>query len=259
VTEDVRFEVEGGIAWLTLDRPETRNALSSEGMIESVVAAVAAAEESGAPVLVITGQGPAFSAGGDVRQMAGREGMFAGHPYELGEGYRTTIQQLFRSLVHTDLVTVASVNGAAIGAGFDIVLACDLRLGSPSARFAHTFVDLGILPGDGGAWLLPRVVGAQRAAELAFTARVIDAHTAQEYGILLSVEDDLDTATRELARSIASRPAHSLRMTKRLLRHARTTEFDVFLDMTAAMQAVAHTTDAHRQAVDGYVRRLDNR
>ncbi len=208
---------------------------------------------------MITGAGDAFSAGGDVKQMADRTGMFSGEPYDLGEGYRKTIQQLTRALVNTDLVTIAAVNGPAVGAGFDIALACDLRLGSPTARFAHTFIDLGILPGDGGAWLLTRVVGGQRAAELAFTARMIDATTAVEYGILLSVENDVLSAADALADSIAARPAHSLRMTKRLLRHARTADLEIFLDLTAAMQAIAHTTDNHRQAVDDYVRRLEGR
>ena len=252
----VRVESTGGVSRLTIDRPEVRNAITDDGMIEDICSAVETAEaDPNVNVLVVTGAGTAFSAGGNVKDMADRAGMFAGDPYRVGEGYRTSIQRLTRTFLNTDLVTIAAVNGPAIGAGFDLALACDLRLGSPSARFAHTFVDLGIIPGDGGAWLLPRVVGWQRACELAFTARVIDAETAVQYGVLLSVHADLAEATRALADAIAARPGHSLRLTKRLLRHARTMELDGFLDLTASLQALAHTTEEHRQAVERYLER----
>lgn len=253
---NTRYEAAEGIARLTLARPEIRNAISDDEMIDEICDAVAAAEtDPEVDVLVITGEGSAFSAGGNVKDMAEGTGMFAGEPYEIGEGYRTSIQRITRSLAATDLVTLAAVNGPAIGAGFDLALGCDLRLGSPSARFAHTFVDLGIIPGDGGAWLLPRVVGWQRAAELAFTARVIDADTAVRYGILLSVHEDLPTAVDRLARAIAERPSHSLRLTKRLLRHAHGMDLEGFLDLTAALQALSHATDEHREAVERYLDR----
>ena len=190
--------------------------------------------------------------------MAQRTGMFEGDPEHLVESYRRTIQTLTTTVANTDLVTIAAVNGPAIGAGFDLVLGCDLRLGGTSARFGHTFVDLGILPGDGGAWLLPRVVGWQRAAELAFTARIIDAEEARDLGVLLEVvaDSDLPTRAEELATTIAAKPAHSLRLTKRLLRHSRTMDLPGFLELTAALQAVAHSTEAHQSAVEMYVERL---
>lgn len=209
-------------------------------------------------MLVVDAEGSAFSAGGNVKDMATASGMFAGGPEQLNENYRSSIQRLTRTLATTDLVTIAAVNGPAVGAGFDLALWCDLRIGSTTARFAHTFVDLGIIPGDGGAWLLPRVVGAQRAAELSFTGRMIDAATARDYGVLLEVVDPSDLARHvdELANRIASKPAHSLRLTKRLLRHARTMDLDGFLDLTAALQAIAHGTDAHREAVTDFLGRL---
>lgn len=212
-------------------------------------------------VLVIDAEGTAFSAGGNVKDMADRAGMFEGEPEQIVESYRRTIQTLTTTLATTDLVTIAAVGGPAVGAGFDLVLGCDLRLGGTSARFAHTFVDLGILPGDGGAWLLPRVVGWQRAAELAFTARMIDAEEARDLGVLLEVTADSELADRvdELATTIAAKPAHSLRLTKRLFRHSRTMDLPGFLELTAALQAIAHTTDAHHAAVEQYVDRLRGR
>ncbi|MGH8958744.1 MAG: enoyl-CoA hydratase-related protein, partial [Acidimicrobiia bacterium] len=156
--------------------------------------------------------------------------------------------------LETDLATIAAVNGPAIGAGFDLVLGCDLRLGSTTARFAHTFVDLGIIPGDGGAWLLPRVVGWQRAAELSFTARAVEAAEAQAMGILLEVVEPelLLPRTMELAHLIASKPAHSIRLAKRLLRHARSMDLSGFLEFSAALQAVSHHTESHQQAIANF-------
>lgn len=210
-------------------------------------------------VLVIDAEGPAFSAGGNVKDMATRSGMFAGDVEEIGEEYRRTIQSLTRRLASTDLVTIAAVAGPAVGAGFDLVLWCDIRIGSPAARFAHTFVDLGIIPGDGGAWLLPRVVGSQRAAELSFTGRMIDASEALEMGVLLEVVDDVSARVEELATLIASKPSHSLRLTKRLLRHARTMELEPFLDLTAALQSIAHSTQSHHEAVAAFLERMRSR
>ncbi|MEX1004421.1 MAG: enoyl-CoA hydratase-related protein [Acidimicrobiia bacterium] len=259
---DTRFRIDGPIARLTLARPEIRNALTDERILYEIRSAFDEADaDPRVTVLVVDAEGSAFSAGGNVKDMAQRAGMFEGDPEQLVESYRRTIQTLTTTLATTDLVTIAAVNGPAVGAGFDLALGCDLRLGGTSARFGHTFVDLGILPGDGGAWLLPRVVGWQRAAELAFTARMIDADEARELGVLLEVVPDSDLPARaeELATTIAAKPAHSIRLTKRLFRHARTMDLAGFLDLTAALQAVAHTTDAHETAVQKYIERLGGR
>lgn len=242
------------VATLTLDEPDVRNALTGESMLNEILAAIGEAERS-SDVLIVTGAGSAFSAGGNVKDMGTASGLFAGSPGEIVERYRNSIQVLTARMAHTDLVTIAAVNGAAVGAGFDLALGCDLRIGSTMARFAHTFARLGILPGDGGAWLLPRVVGWQRASELAFTARMVDASEAQQLGILLEVVEpnDLLPRTEALAAKIVSHPSHSIRLTKRLLRHSRRMDLDEFLDMTAAYQAIAHTDPAHHEAVQIYL------
>jgi enoyl-CoA hydratase/carnithine racemase len=245
-----------------LARPEIRNALTDDRILAEIRDAFAQAEaDPTVTVLVLDADGPAFSAGGNVKDMANRSGMFEGDPERIAERYRDSIQTLTTTLASTDLVTIAAVDGPAVGAGFDMVLGCDLRIGSTNARFAHTFVDLGIIPGDGGAWLLPRIVGWQRAAELAFTARTIDATEAREFGVLLEVvtPDDLRSRVDELATQIASKPAHSLRLTKRLFRHSRTMDLAGFLDLTAALQAIAHSTPAHFEAVEAYLQRLQAR
>ena len=247
---------------ITLARPEVRNALTGEDMIEELLDAID--ESEGDPevsVLVLEADGPAFSSGGNVKDMAARTGLFEGNPFELTEEYRGSIQQLTRIMATTDLVTMAAVNGPAIGAGFDLVLGCDLRLGSPRASFAHTFIEMGIIPGDGGAWLLPRVVGWQRATELALTARSIDAQEAREIGVLLEVvpEEELSDRVMGLASLIASKSRPAVAMAKRLLRQARTMDLDGFLELSAALQAVAHSTPEHEEAVKGYLERLKSR
>lgn len=250
----------GNVAVLTLSRPEVRNALTEPGMVTDIIEALAR-PPTGTTVLVITGAGSAFSAGGNVREMAEKDGMFAGSPGQVGENYRTVIQQLTRAMLSTDLVTIAAVNGPAVGAGFDLALGCDLRLGAPQAWFAHTFVDLGIVPGDGGAWLLPRIVGWQRATEITLTARRVFADEALEMDVLLEVVDHVPVLERavELASEIATRPAHSLRYTKRLLRHARTMELDGFLDLTAAVAGLSHAEPGHQRAVDDYLEAWNRR
>ncbi len=258
----IKTKLADGVAVITLAQPETRNALTGGEMIEDLLDAIHEAEtDPDVGVMVLQAEGPAFSAGGNVKDMAAKDGLFAGNPAEITEKYRETIQQLTRFMATTDLVTIAAVNGPAIGAGFDLVLGCDLRIGSPRARFAHTFIEMGIIPGDGGAWLLPRVVGWQRATELSMTARSIDADEAVKLGVLLGVvpETKIEDKVMKLARTIASKPRPAVVLAKRLLRQSRTMDLDQFLEFSAALQAVAHSTPEHDAAVNKYVESLKGR
>lgn len=258
----IETRTEAGIARITLADPETRNAITGVETVEAILDALDDAEaDPEVTVAIFDAKGPAFSSGGNVKDMAAREGLFAGAPADMTENYRETIQQLTRMLATTDLVTIAAVNGPAVGAGFDLVLGCDLRFGTRNARFAHTFIEMGIIPGDGGAWLLPRVVGWQRATELALTARFITSAEAESYGVLLEVvpEDKLESRVVEVAETISSKPRPAVIMAKRLLRQARTMDLDGFLEFSAALQAIAHTTPEHELAVATYVEQLKKR
>ena len=251
-----------GVLRITLADPDTRNAITGEEMLDGLLDALDDAEKDpDIAVVVLDAKGPAFSSGGNVKDMAAREGLFAGTPADMTETYRETIQQLTRFMATTDLVTIASVNGPAVGAGFDLVLGCDLRYGSRNARFAHTFIEMGIIPGDGGAWLLPRVVGWQRATELALTARFISSAEAEAYGVLLEVvpEEKLDDRVMEVANTIASKPRPAVVLAKRLLRQSRSMDLDGFLEFSAALQAIAHSTPEHEVAVADYVQKLKDR
>jgi len=146
---------------------------------------------------------------------------------------------------------IAAVNGPAIGAGCDLACMCDLRIAGESARFAESFVKVGIVPGDGGAWLLPRIVGFAKATEMALTGDMIDAAEAKAIGLVLKVVSDAELldAARALARRIAVNPPHAVRMTKRLLREAHNARLDTVLELSAAFQALAHATGDHAEAV----------
>ncbi len=173
------------------------------------------------------------------------------------QSYRHGIQRIPKALYHCENPTIAAVNGAAIGADCDLAMMCDLRIASTTAKFAESFVKLGIIPGDGGAWLLPRAIGMARACEMAFTGDAIHAQTAFEWGTVSAVVDpeDLLSAASELATRVSANPPHVLRLTKRLLREGQHQSLESILELSAAMQAVAHHTEDHNEAVRAMLER----
>ncbi|GMA38293.1 crotonase/enoyl-CoA hydratase family protein [Mobilicoccus caccae] len=248
----VLIERDGHVETWTLNRPDIRNAISDDDMIDAIVEAVGRVNvDDEVRAVVLTGAGSAFSAGGNVRAMAEKSGMFGGSPARMREGYRRGIQRIPRALYECEVPVVAAVNGPAVGAGCDLALMCDLRIASATAFFAESFVKLGIIPGDGGAWFLPRVVGAARAAEMALTGDAIDAATALEWGLVSRVvePDDLLTAAHELAARIAANPPRATRMTKRLLRESAHSSLSSLLELSAAMQPLGHHTADHAEAL----------
>ena len=252
MSDPVLIERDGDIVVWTLNNPEARNPISEVDTIEALEAAVGDVNrDHGIRVAILTGAGSAFSSGGNVKHMRDRAGMFGGAPAELRQGYRHGIQRIPKALYHCEIPTIAAVNGPAIGAGCDLAMMCDLRIASSTAKFAESFVKVGLIPGDGGAWLLPRAIGMARASEMAYTGDAIDAATALEWGMVSRVvePDQLLTAARELAGRVAANPPHVLRMTKRLLREGQQQSLESILELSAAMQAIIHHTDDHHEAV----------
>ncbi|WP_233146169.1 enoyl-CoA hydratase-related protein [Pigmentiphaga sp. NML080357] len=244
---------------LTLDEPDSLNRFHSENQFVELAEQVrAAGDDPSVGVLVVTGAGRAFCAGGDIRSMAKREGFSAGSIEEIQERYRRSIHQLPRALHGLDIPTIAAVNGPAYGAGCDLACYCDIRLASSEATFCMSFARIGLIPGDGGAWILPRLVGRSRAMELIFTARVVDAQEALRIGLVSQVlqPDTLLAEAGRLAESIARHPREVLRMAKRLVRGAEETGLDTHLESVSAFQAIAHVSEAHRAAADATMRRL---
>lgn len=248
----IAIERRGPVEIWTLNRPDRLNALPDP---EDGAAFAAACDAANADLsvrcVVLTGAGRAFSAGGDLKSMQAKAGLFAGAGVELRDAYRGVVHRIVRALYALEVPLIAAVNGPAMGLGGDIAGLADIRIASEAARFGAPFLKLGILPGDGGAWLLPRNVGYARAAELLFTARTIDAATALDWGLVnrvVSPETLLDEALAT-AGEVAAQPPRALRMTKALLRQGRDLTFEQILEMTAAMQALAHLTDDHAEGV----------
>jgi len=245
-------ERDGRVVTATLNRPEIRNALTGGAMVEEFCRLVDEVnKDTGVSVLVLTGSDPAFSSGGNIKDMAGKKGMFAGEGPELVARYKSHVQRIPLAMESLEIPTIAAVNGPAVGAGFDLTLMCDIRIASERATFGETFLNVGLIPGDGGAWLLPRVLGMAKACELAFTAEVIDAQRALEMGLVSRVvpHGTLMEEAFGLAEKIAAKPPRALRMTKRLLKMGQHTELADFLETCALMQAQCHGSEDHKEAL----------
>jgi enoyl-CoA hydratase/carnithine racemase len=248
----LRLERDGHVLVATLDDPSTRNALYGHDLFSDFEALVTSANaDLSVRAVILTGAGSAFSSGGNIREMHDKTGMFGGAPHEIAQNYKDGIQRIPRALMAMDVPLIAAVNGPAIGAGCDLACMCDVRIASTRATFAESFVRVGIVAGDGGSWLLPRLVGYARAAEMAFTGEAIDAKQGFAIGLVSKVvpHEKLMESALDLASRIAANPPHVLRWSKRLLREAQHERLDTILDMAASYQALAHQTSDHAEAV----------
>ena len=247
------IEKRGHVAILTLNRPDAMNALGMPGdgdQIQAVCEEINADAE--VRCVVLTGAGRAFSAGGDVKAMKAREGAFGGSGVQIRDGYRRNIHRVVRSIYGLEVPSIAAINGAAIGLGMDVACMADIRIAADTAKMGVTFLKLGLIPGDGGAWLLPRTIGMSRAAEMLFTGDVIDAKTAAEWGLVSRVVPaaDLLAEAVALAERIAQQPPHALRLAKTLLKQGQNASYDTLMEMSAAAQAISHLTEDHMEGVD---------
>lgn len=253
---DCTLTLTGRVATLTLNRDDVRNELTGTRIaddIESVVDWL-----NGTPiisVLVITGAGRSFSAGGNIKDMRSRKGTFSGDALTVQQNYRIGIQRIPLALERLEVPVIAAINGAAIGAGLDLACMCDIRIAASTAVLAESFINVGIIPGDGGAWFLQRLIGYQRAAELTFSGRRIDAHEALRLGIVMEVVDlhGLSARAAELAQGMAANAPQVLRLTKRLMKMAQRASLQDFLDMSAMYQGGCHNSAEHAEAVDALI------
>lgn len=253
--QDIHVSVQDGVAILTLQKPEAGNTISDARTIEELEHAIGDLQTAaGVSVLILTGSEKIFSAGGNLKAMRARAGMFAGQPVDLYRNYRNGVQRITELMASLDIVTIAAVNGAAIGAGCDLALMCDLRIAGRKARFGQAFINFGIIPGDGGAWFLARAVPHHLAAELLFTGRIIDAAEAERMGLVNEVVEDDQLLARalEVAAEIAAKPPLALRLSKRLLNRALALSLPDFLELSASYQALLHPTQDHEEALTAF-------
>ena len=259
MNEPIHLSIEGHIAILTLNTPASRNALASDAQYAAIEQACATvSRDRGIRALVVTGAGSAFCAGGDIKQMLERVRDSALQAVDDRYHYKEGIHRIPLSLYHLEVPTIAAVNGPAIGAGLDLACMCDIRIATQEARFAESFVKLGIIPGDGGAFLLQRIVGPSKAAEMTFTGEAIGAQEALACGLVSAVvpANRLMEHALELAQRIAANAPHAVRMAKRLIREAQHARLESVLELSAAFQAIAHNTRDHAERIAAAVDRL---
>lgn len=247
--ETLILEVTGAVATIALNRPEARNALDLVMRRELSAALDDVEADENARVLILTGRGGHFSAGGDVKSMRERRNTAA-------EG-RARVEALNRLVVRVaefPRPTIAMVDGFAVGAGCNLALGCDLIVASDRARFGEVFAKIGLVPDGGGTYFLPRLVGLARAKELVFTADIIDAAEAYRIGLVNRVVPAADLArqTRALAERIAAGPPATLRMAKHMLNRSAELDLRGALDQEASGQAIAITSDDHQEGLDAF-------
>jgi enoyl-CoA hydratase/carnithine racemase len=252
----VGYENEGRIATVTFQRPESRNAIAEHDDCADLVAALERANaDPEISALILTGAGSAFSAGGNLKNMRDRVGIGPQPvPADTRANYRRGIQKIPEAFMALEIATIAAINGHAIGLGLDLACLCDMRIAADDAKFASSFVKLGIVPGDGGAWILPRVIGYSKAAEMMLTGDTYSAVEAREMGLVGSIcpPDQVMAEALKLAWRVAANPPRAVRLTKRLLREGQTARLPEVLQLSAAFQALAHETADHREALAAF-------
>jgi 2-(1,2-epoxy-1,2-dihydrophenyl)acetyl-CoA isomerase len=251
MTEDLLFDVSGHVAVITLNRPQKLNAFTGP-MLHGLVALLDECDtRDDVRAVVLTGAGRGFCSGGDV------DGMGAAadnRPHVTKNRIWNDIQAFPKRAARFEKPLIAAVNGVATGGGMDLALACDIRVAAQSARFAETYAKIGLLPGGGGAWFLPRLVGPARALEMLWTAEFLDATQALSIGLVNHVypDDELMQGAIALASRIAAMPPLSLRLIKRAVYQGMTVDMSTAFDLISSHIAIARAGHDHGEAIAAF-------
>jgi 2-(1,2-epoxy-1,2-dihydrophenyl)acetyl-CoA isomerase len=253
--EDLIIEKRSHSLWITLNRPDASNAYSTN-MVNGLVEVLKSADvDTEIRVIIITGGGKNFCSGGDIKAMLGKTGMFAGESNKLREAYQFGIQQIPITISQLRTPLIAMVNGAAIGAGCDLAAMCDIRIASELASFGETFAKVGLVPGDGGAFFLTRLIGFGKAMEMFLTCKTISSDEALRIGLVNQVvlPEELKQKTQEFADHLASLPPIALQMTKKAVTHAYQQDLLSHLELMAAYQGITQRSSDHFKALEGMI------
>jgi len=245
-SELVEFTEDHGVAWVTLNRPDKLNSLTSH-MLQTLQAHVSSASTSDTVrAMGITGAGRAFCAGQDLADVDGAD---------LGEVLERDYNPLVRAIKGLNMPVIACVNGVAAGAGANLALSCDLVLAGSSAKFIQSFAHLGLIPDAGGTWALPKLIGLPRAMGLCMTAEPLKAETAAQWGLIWKCIDDdaLVTETTKLARQLAAQATTGLTYTKQLLNCSSSHTLDQQLDLERDFQQAACHTQDYQEGVNAFL------
>jgi enoyl-CoA hydratase/carnithine racemase len=248
---DLEYEVNDGVGTILLNRPHKKNAFTLEMIDQWAAVLVAARTDQDVRALVLTGAGDGFCSGVDLDAFKQRESP----PLDAKRNLTDRIHRVAYALQDLDKPMIAAVNGVAVGAGMDMALMCDIRLAARSARFSEGYVRVGLVPGDGGCFFLPRLVGSARAMELLLTGDFVDASEAERIGIVNHVYDDdrLMEETMALARRLAAGPPVAIAMIKRALYQSANCDLRTALDLISSHMAVVQSTSDSQEAYRAFV------
>ena len=252
MSKSVLYEQDDRIVKITLNRHDTRNALSGD-IIEGLVEYIQKADkDKDVGCVILTGAGKSFSSGGNLQEIKDMTTKDQMTQAQLEDWYRFGIQKIPLTMNSIDVPVVAAVNGHAIGAGNDLCTMCDIRIAGEDAKFSESFLRIGIIPGDGGSWFLPKIIGLARANEMILTCDVLDANKALDWGLVSKVvpNENLIVEAQQLAKKIASQPPEASRRAKRLLRMSQNVPLQDALEMAASQQSMLQQLDDHREAID---------
>lgn len=244
------------VSIVTLNRPDRFNAINVQ-MIEELLELLEAVRHgNGTRVVVLTGAGRGFCGGADLKDPGGPAGLV---PHASAESKRQGLRLGFYPLIHgirnCEVPVIAMVNGDAAASGCDLALACDIRIGSERTRFMESFARIGLFPGTGGCWFLPRMVGSSKAAEMIFTGDPIGAQEAYQWGLLsqLVPHEELVDRTMKLARRIADGPPIALRLAKMVMQRGMNMDLETSLELAAASESITLTSEDHREGLAAFI------
>ena len=253
---DLEYSVEDGVGTIMLNRPEKKNAFTLDMVDQWADILVKARTASDVNVVLLTGAGNAFCSGVDLSGLDGDR-----TPWERKSVLDQRVHRVALALQDLDKPVIAAVNGPAVGAGMDMALMCDIRVASRSARFSEGYVKVGLVPGDGGCWFLPRIVGMSRALELMWTGDFIDADAALQLGVVNHVWDDdtFSDQARAFALRLAAGPPLAIRLIKRAALQSATTDLRTGLDLISSHMAVVRATEDSQEALAAFRERRPGR
>jgi len=245
------YRIEKNIALLTLNRPEAKNTFSSEMLTLWRQSLEEAKADHQVRVIVVTGKGDTFCSGGDIREMA--EGRL--RSWDMKEFLWEGVHRIVFALEDLDKPVIAAINGAAMGAGLDMAMMCDLRVCSDRAKLSESYILLGLVPGDGGAYFLSRLIGMGKALELLLTGDILNPEEALELGLVNRVvpHDRLMEEAMILAEKIADKPPLAIRMMKRAIYQAQTSTLKAHLDYISSQLALLSETQDHLEAARSFL------
>ena len=251
MSELLNYDIAEGVATITLNRPDKLNAFTGEMLEKWLISLEDARTNPEVRVIVMTGTGRAFTTGGDVEGFsASAKQTAAGIRKHLVDG----IQRLPRKLAEIDKPVIAALNGFATGGGLDIALACDIRFAAESARFAETYAKMGLIPGAGGAYLLPRIVGTAKALELFWSCDWVEAREAERIGLVNQVFPDAELMDRTyaFARKVADAAPLAVQAIKRVVRLGLDKDLGTALDIVASTMPIVRASEDHQEALAAF-------